>query len=146
MTWKLLFCPHREGLMVAALRWEQDQENIPSMSENRRQGSCSTKKPAKMGQFSWPRSCSSTRKEGNCSWAAWGKGRTFSKKSLEKVRIPRAFIMRARGTSAARDVGFPLCNSHRKRSVKCLIAPIPSCSDKRGQLPFGLQPNLLYPG
>lgn len=35
--------------MVAALRWEQDQENIPSMSENRRQGSCSTKKTSKNG-------------------------------------------------------------------------------------------------
>jgi len=40
---KLLFCPHREGLTVAAPRQEQDQENMTSMSENRRQGSCSTK-------------------------------------------------------------------------------------------------------
>lgn len=56
---------------------------MTSVSENRSQGNCSTKKWQKWGSFVDRGVTGGTREEKNGLWAVQAEGRTFSKKSFE---------------------------------------------------------------
>lgn len=91
--WQLT-CNEETPVPTEKVRNRLRRTRTTSVSENRSQGSCSTKKWQKWGSFVGRGVAGGTSKEKNGSWAVQAEGRTFSKKSFEKVPVPPAFILR----------------------------------------------------